>query len=531
LSASGNVAAGNLTTTGQVVATGNISAGNVTATNLTGTLLTANQPNITDVGTLNNLNVTGNTVSGTGTFGNITISGSNINSNASRITVNSDDTDVDFAVDGDTTANIFYVDAGTGTVSIGNSTQTTGAILSINSTDSVLLPKGTDAQRPDPAVIGMTRYNTEDDGLEVYTQAGWKAVGIEFTVIASETFSGDDSTVTFTLSTAQTTDSCIVSINGIVQEPVTAYSVSTTTLTFTEAPLVGDTIEVRTLTTTTTVTGISNSAGNATVAVSDTSGNVTITGDLIPSANVTFDLGSSADRWNELFLAGNTIVLGDVVIKNTSGNTIGFFGADGTTPGSIDTNNIDSAAISNGTSNVSVVASNGNVNVNIGGSPIVTFYSGGIDNRQANGVGNIGTASSSFNTVFAKATSAQYADLAEQYLADSNYTPGTVLIFGGAAEVTSASVDADHRVAGVVSTNPGYIMNAGLTGAHVVLVALTGRVPCQVIGPVSKGDLMVSTGNGHARSDNLAQAGTVIGKALEDFDGAQGVIEIVVGRH
>jgi phospholipase C len=105
------------------------------------------------------------------------------------------------------------------------------------------------------------------------------------------------------------------------------------------------------------------------------------------------------------------------------------------------------------------------------------------------------------------------------------------LIFGGPAEVTKSTTDADHRVAGVVSTNPGYIMNAGLTGSHVVSVALTGRVPCQIIGPVSKGDLMVSTGNGHARSDNLAQAGTVIGKALENFDGAFGVIEVVVGRH
>jgi hypothetical protein len=149
----------------------------------------------------------------------------------------------------------------------------------------------------------------------------------------------------------------------------------------------------------------------------------------------------------------------------------------------------------------------------------------------SNGVGNIGQSNNTFNTVFAKATSAQYADLAEQYLADSNYTPGTVLIFGGAAEVTKSTTNADHRVAGVVSTNPGYIMNAGLTGSHVVLVALTGRVPCQIIGPVSKGDLMVSTGNGHARSDNSAQAGTIIGKALENFDGAFGVIEVVVGRH
>ena len=531
LSASGNITGGNLNTVGQVVATGNITGGNVTATNLTGTLLTANQPNITDVGTLNNLNVTGNTVSGTGTFGNITISGSNINSNASRITVNSDGADVDFAVDGDTTANVFYVDAGTGTVSVGNSTQTTGATLSINSAASILMPRGNVIQRPSPGTIGMTRYNTEDDGLEIFTQTGWKAVGTQFTVIASETFAGDNSTVAFTLATAQTTDSCIVSINGIVQEPVTAYSVSGTTLTFTEAPLDGDTIEVRTLATTTTITGISNSPGNAKVSTTDTSGNVVVTGDLIPAANVTQNLGANTARWNELYLAGNTITLGDVVIKNTGGNVIGFFGPDGTTPGSINTNNIDSAAISNGTSNVSVVASNGNVNVNIGGSPIVTFYSGGIDNRQANGVGNIGTASSSFNTVFARATSAQYADLAEKYLSDADYAPGTVVVFGGAQEVTESTSVADHRVAGVVSTNPAYIMNSALQGAHVVTVALTGRVPCQVQGPVTKGDLMVSAGHGHAQADNSARAGTIIGKALEDFDGESGVIEIVVGRH
>ena len=155
---------------------------------------------------------------------------------------------------------------------------------------------------------------------------------------------------------------------------------------------------------------------------------------------------------------------------------------------------------------------------------------GGLTNGQANGVGNIGSASTYFNTVFAKATSAQYADLAEMYAADAEYAPGTVVCFGGEQEVTVCAQESDTRVAGVVSTNPSYIMNATLEGEHVAAVALTGRVPTRVVGTVRKGDLMVSAGNGAAKADNNARNGAVIGKALENFDGAEGVIEVVVGR-
>jgi hypothetical protein len=133
--------------------------------------------------------------------------------------------------------------------------------------------------------------------------------------------------------------------------------------------------------------------------------------------------------------------------------------------------------------------------------------------------------------VFAKATSAQYADLAEKYVADAEYAPGTVLAFGGDQEVTLATDAGSTRVAGVVSTNPSYIMNAGLTGEHVAMVALQGRVPCRVVGAVAKGDLMVAAGNGAAKADNTARAGTIIGKALENFDGAEGTIEVVIGRN
>jgi len=127
------------------------------------------------------------------------------------------------------------------------------------------------------------------------------------------------------------------------------------------------------------------------------------------------------------------------------------------------------------------------------------------------------------------ATKAQYADLAERYQADNEYTPGTVLEFGGEFEVTIAE-DETRRVAGIVSTSPAYEMNTTLEGCNVVSIALQGRVPCKVRGKIHKGDMLVSGGNGYARPTNDPKLGTIIGKALENFEGSEGVIEVVVGR-
>jgi hypothetical protein len=123
---------------------------------------------------------------------------------------------------------------------------------------------------------------------------------------------------------------------------------------------------------------------------------------------------------------------------------------------------------------------------------------------------------------------ATYADLAEYYEADQDYEPGTVLEFGGDKEVTLAQ-DGTARVAGVVSTDPAYAMNTKCPGIAIA-IALQGRVPTKVRGTVRKGDMMVSAGNGYARPWNNPQMGTVIGKALENFDGIEGVIEVAVGR-
>ena len=147
---------------------------------------------------------------------------------------------------------------------------------------------------------------------------------------------------------------------------------------------------------------------------------------------------------------------------------------------------------------------------------------------------NLGISTVKWNSVHANffvgtATAAQYADLAEKYVADANYEAGTVLEFGGKFEVTLAE-DGTARLAGVVSTDPAYLMNSECVGEHTVALALQGRVPCKVRGKIQKGDMLMSGGSGYARKAINPQIGTIIGKALADFDGVSGVIEVAVGR-
>jgi hypothetical protein len=106
-----------------------------------------------------------------------------------------------------------------------------------------------------------------------------------------------------------------------------------------------------------------------------------------------------------------------------------------------------------------------------------------------------------------------------------------VLVFGGTQEVTTSNVSHDIRIAGVVSTAPAYLMNNQTSG---VAVALTGRVPCRVRGPVTKGEQLVNINSGIAGAIDFAQyrPGCVIGKSLESIaDSNVHVIEIAVGRY
>jgi hypothetical protein len=175
---------------------------------------------------------------------------------------------------------------------------------------------------------------------------------------------------------------------------------------------------------------------------------------------------------------------------------------------------------------------------NVATTGILTVNSGAaataIVNGASNAVGNIGSASTYFNRLFAQATTALYADLAEVYKSDAEYPPGTVLIFGGSQEVTISTQSHDARIAGVVSTNPAHVMNSGLVSEFTVEVGLIGRVPCQVIGPVAVGDRVVSSNRaGVAERLNMQhyQPGVIIGKAVESYNSTGvGTIEVVVGR-
>ena len=132
------------------------------------------------------------------------------------------------------------------------------------------------------------------------------------------------------------------------------------------------------------------------------------------------------------------------------------------------------------------------------------------------------------------ATSAQYADLAENYLADAPYAPGTVVEFGGDKEVTAVTKEGSPAVAGVISTDPAHLMNSALEGDNVVAVALRGRVPCKVYGPVKKGDVLIASNHrGLATAAPFrgyqTPAASIVGKAISDHKGmAEGVVEILV---
>jgi hypothetical protein len=218
-----------------------------------------------------------------------------------------------------------------------------------------------------------------------------------------------------------------------------------------------------------TITGIISATGTVTAGNINTGGTVSAAGG-VTGANI---------QTNGTVSAAGTITAGNVSTGGTVSATGNITGGNLLLSGAIeDAGQLDiRTTASNG--NI-VLTPNGTGNINTGANIMPT----------ANTTANIGSATLSYNTIFAKATSAQYADLAENYLADADYAPGTVVIFGGEHEITVTNQAADERVAGVISTNPAYLMNSGEPGLPV---ALRGKVPVRVIGPVTKGDSLVTS--------------------------------------
>ena len=257
------------------------------------------------------------------------------------------------------------------------------------------------------------------------------------------------------------------------------------------------------------ITGNLN-AGNLLTAGNVVGTNIAAGGQISATANV---ISGNILTSGQVSATGN-ITAGNVQTGNvTAGNA--------TVTGNITGGNILTGGLISVTANIQA----GNLSVGSG-----TVSVGNIVNSNANAIGNIGSASLYFNTVFALATSAQYADLAENYTADAEYAAGTVVVFGGDKEITISTDVADERVAGAVSTNPAHLMNAAAPGLPV---ALRGRVPVNVVGAVVKGDSLVTSSTaGHAQSVGRSRlyGQAVFAKALETNleDGKKVIIAVII---
>ena len=496
LNSTGLATLSNLSVTGTVVSTGTIqSLADVTATNITANAnSSANNAVVTNLLTAGQLSLTGNivaaTVSGNITGGNIRTAG--VVTATGNITGGNVLTAGQVSATGNITAAFFT----------GNGAGLTGVVASGNVGAASKVQNGT-SEINIPATNGNIVGNVS--GTTNVLTLATTGLGITGTISGSGNVTGGN-----------------ILTGGLIS--------ATSTIT----------------------SGANITGGNLL-----TGGLITATGTITSGANIT----------------GGNVLTGGLV--SATGNIVGNYILGN---GSSLTGVITSVAnINSGTSNVTVVSSGGNVTVGVGGTSNVAVFAttgeyitgvasvsgnvtggniltsglisstgniigdnlsvgtgtisvGNIVNNNGNAVGNIGSSTTYFNQVFAQATTALYADLAEVYSADAEYSPGTVVSFGGDQEVTRSVTDGDARVAGVISENPSYLMNSGLQAEYRAAVALTGRVPTLVIGPVVKGDMMISAGNGWARACATPAMGTVIGKALKSFDGDSGIIEIVVGR-
>jgi hypothetical protein len=176
-------------------------------------------------------------------------------------------------------------------------------------------------------------------------------------------------------------------------------------------------------------------------------------------------------------------------------------------------------------SGISGGGSSGGVTVNVDLTDTGVFAS---TNTASRAVVRDGSGNFAAGTITATATQAQYADLAEKYETDEEYEPGTVVMLGGDKEATACDQEGTHKVLGVISTDPAYMMNSEAEGQYV---ALTGRVPCKVVGKVEKGDIMVaSEESGCAAVNNSARPGSILGKAIGEHPEGEGpgIIEVLV---
>jgi len=348
---------------------------------------------------------------------------------------------------------------------------------------------------PTNVITGDMWWDTTNVQLKVYNGSGFVVIGpaypagsgVSGAIVATVTDSLSASHVIVKLMTADT-------IVAIISKDAT----------FTPSP---------------SITGFTTVVPGLNLAATGVISGIQLTG---TSSNA--DLLDSIDSANFLRSNANDTTSGTLGVLNDTGLSVG---ADSDLVMSISGSD---ATIKNQTNNGDI-----NLSVNIGGSQanaLILDGATGVLLPGADNTYNLGSASARFATIYGVSTSALYADLAERFAADAEYPAGTVMSMGGVAEVTACLTDACEDVFGVISTNAAYLMNAGAgENATHPAIAVQGRVPVRVIGFISKGDRLVSAGNGLARAALKSEltAFNVIGRSLQSkTDEAEGIVEAVV---
>jgi hypothetical protein len=451
-----------------------------------------------------------------------------------------------FVVQNGLTVGPLTIDAATGSISTSGTVTVTGglAVSAISQNDSSISISDTGAGSNVRIIIdGVTEHTL----TATLTSLATALTATGNVVAGSGTASSTTTTgalvvvggagVSGALNIGGATQAAAITSSGTI----IASTVNAGTIGNASATLTG-TLSTATQNSVTTMTGLTG-FGTASV-VTTAAGHLTVTGNLTVSGtqniinNTIYETTEYVVNQNATngnigtlvattgFSAANAVITGGSINNTTVGATTHNTGRFTT----ITATTVNAGTIGNTSANiVGTIGTAAQTNVTSVGTLSGLTVSGNIV-PNANLTINVGSVSAWFNTFYGVSTQAKYADLAENYQADRQYNPGIVLMFGGAQEVTMANV-ATTAVAGVVSTNPAHLMNGQLSGTNVTAVALTGRVPCMVIGPVSKGDMMISAGFGYAKSSATPQLGQVIGKALQDYPiNAKGVIEVVVGR-
>ena len=376
---------------------------------------------------------------------------------------------INFVVDGVLKANItansanFYVNSvNVGLLTLGGDTITSSGniilspqnsgILRVTGNQAIRIPVGNDDTRPVNAEIGYARYNSERKAVEFYDGTKWETPG-EY-LVTSDVIEPDGVSNVYVLTSATTSDGVLVSINGTLQQPYVSYTVDGVNIVFSETPLITDIIEVRHIAaggTSVSLSKLSSFESSSLVALENS--DVIITGNLIPSATASYDIGNATVRWQNIYCGGNIATTGNVVAAKFYGDGSGLTGV---------ASNFGNAQIAaylptyaGNIGNLTSLSASGNITTT-GNVVAAKFYGDG-------------SALTGISSNFGNAQIAAYLP---------TYT-GNVL----AANVTAATVTANISTANITSINGGTI-KIQTTGAGDIQLNPLGTGTIQLKGPV-----------------------------------------------